>query len=411
VRLALPYLRERGWEPTVLCADATTVLAPRDELLQDSISPDIPVYRVPAYSERWTRFLAVGSLALRSYHRMSKMGEQLLKNHSFDLVFFSTTEFGLLPLGPKWQQQFGIPYVVDLQDPWVNEYYRNQGIRPPGGVVKHAIHQWFARRFEPHVIQNAGAVMVVSPHYIAALCQRYSYLDRNRFVTIPFATTLKDLEIACSSRVINRQFDRGDGIEHWVYVGRCGPDMDHSLRSILTAVKKFRESKSNISQGLRLHFIGTDYASNGTGKFWVKPIAGEMGISDLVVETPSRIPYFEALRCLVDSNAMIVPGSSDPSYTASKIYPYIATRKPLLTVFHEQSSVNALMARVGGGISIRFSSNTSSEETGTEIYERWIATNAYKNVSEIDNASFSEYLAPAMTDRIVDCFSIALGQR
>ncbi len=409
--MALPFLSDLGWKATVVCVDSEGVAAPLDPVLGSTIPSEIAVHRVQAYSMRWTKLVGVGSLAARSYRRISTCVDRLLASQEFDLIYFSTTEFGLFPLGPRWLKAFGVPYVIDLQDPWVNPYYRDNQVRPPGGYAKHRIHQWFATKQEPNVLRNASGIMVVSERYSRTLCDRYAFLDPGKFLTIPFAASLKDIDVATSSFVKNSCFDKSDGRTHWVYVGRCGPDMSYSLRSILASFKKYVRSQPDEAHQVLMHFIGTDYAAKDSCRFWVKPIAEELGIAQFIQEAPARIPYFEALRCLADADAVIVPGSSDSSYTASKIYPYIAARRPMLTVFHEESSVNNVVRRVGAGVNVTFSSDDHLTQTTDEIYARWFEGRGFEQASEINEDEFAKHLAPAMTDRMVQCFDAALCPR
>ncbi len=409
VRLALPYFESRGWRPTVVCVDSRCVAAPLDDVLASTIPPGVAVHRVPGYSRKWTRFLGIGSLAMRSYRQIASTAGRLLSEKKFDLVFFSTTEFGVLSLGPKWRKRFGVPYVVDLQDPWVNHYYRDNHLRPPGGTFKHALHQWAAAWLEPYVLQNASGIMVVSERYSTTLCRRYPFLNPDHFVTIPFAAALADVEVAASSLVSNPHFRNDDGRKHWVYVGRCGPDMKYALTCILGAFRKFLLNFPDEGRTIQLHFIGTDYAPTGSERYWVKPIAEELGLGEFVKETPGRVPYFEALRCLIDADAVLVPGSSDASYTASKIYPYIAVGRPLLTTFHQDSSVNDVMHRLRAGTCVTFSSADSVQDTTETVFQRWFTTRAFEVIPTIDSEQFTDFLAPAMTDRIIRCFEKARG--
>lgn len=408
VRLALPLLESRGWVPEVVCVDAARVIAPLDPLLMSTLPPRVAIHRVSAFSQRWTRRLGVGSLTARCYYQLSKAVDRLLREGSFDLVFFSTTEFGLLPLGITWLNRFQVPFVVDLQDPWVNPYYRENRLRPPGGIIKHSVHQWLAGWLERRVMQQAARIMVVSERYTETLCRRYDFLPRDKFVTIPFAATPTDLEVASSDQVTNPHFSRSDGKSHWVYVGRCGPDMTLSLGAFLTAFQKYTQTHVADASRIRLHFIGTDYAAAAAASYWVKPIAERLGIGEFVREQPARIPYFETLRCLLDADALIVPGSGDASYTASKIYPYIAASRPLLTVFHEDSSVNDVMRRASGGTAVSFSSEDDLDSLSGRIYARWFANRTFEVKPAMNNAAFEEFLAPAMTDRIVECFDRAI---
>jgi hypothetical protein len=63
----------------------------------------------------------------------------------------------------------------------------------------------------------------------------------------------------------------------------------------------------------------------------------------------------------------LVIGSVEPHYTASKIFPYILAEKPLLTVFHEQSSVVKILADTEAGEAITFSDQHPLSETVDKI--------------------------------------------
>jgi hypothetical protein len=103
VRLALPYLRARGWEPVVLA------LAPEmieggvvEPLLESTYPPDIRVLRVRGIPPAATRWAGIGSLWLRCGGAFRAAGTRLLAKEKFDLVFFSTTQFESFGLGPRW---------------------------------------------------------------------------------------------------------------------------------------------------------------------------------------------------------------------------------------------------------------------------------------------------------------------
>jgi hypothetical protein len=60
----------------------------------------------------------------------------------------------------------------------------------------------------------------------------------------------------------------------------------------------------------------------------------------------------------LDSHALAVLGSDAAHYTASKIFPYILARKPLLTIFHEASSVVQILQETQAGEVISFNSQS-----------------------------------------------------
>src|SRR5436305_9432596 len=123
IRMALPHLGEFGWDAHVLAVAAEDVEGFQDPDLVATLPADVPVTRVRAIPPQFTRKLGFGSLGLRSYWALKRAGTRLLQKKRFDLVYFSTTIFRAMSLGPLWKRRLGIPYVVDLQDPWVNDYY------------------------------------------------------------------------------------------------------------------------------------------------------------------------------------------------------------------------------------------------------------------------------------------------
>ena len=191
-------------------------------------------------------------------------------------------------------------------------------------------------------------------------------------------------------------FDPNDGLKHWVYVGRGGADMAVAVRALFAALasRKAESGKQKAEmEKLRLHFIGTSYAAAGHGVKSIEPLAAEYGLESIVCEHPDRIPYSGTLRCLLDADALIIPGSDDPGYTASKIYPYLLAEKPLLAVFHEQSSVVDLIRKVGGGTVISFATGEAPEAIAARIASEWLTTGGPEHALPLDQAAFAPYTA------------------
>ena len=63
IRLSLPYLRDNGWEPTVIAIDPESIEGGvRDDWLQKTYPGDIRVIRVKGVSSGLTRWAGVGNL-------------------------------------------------------------------------------------------------------------------------------------------------------------------------------------------------------------------------------------------------------------------------------------------------------------------------------------------------------------
>ena len=108
------------------------------------------------------------------------------------------------------------------------------------------------------------------------------------------------------------------------------------------------------------------------------------------------------------ADAIFVPGSDDPGYTASKIYPYILARRPLLTIFHKNSSVNEVLNHTKSGTAITFDENSTVESVAEEADRRWFLDKAYMRVPQTDWKQFAPYTARKMTGRLTQIFDEAL---
>src|SRR5205814_1521997 len=162
-RTALPFLEEYGWKAAVLAVHAKYVEGVEDPLLEKTFPATTRIVRTRALSVRLTRLFGLGSVALRALPFLWMAGNKLLRNErTFDLIFFSTTMFPVLILGPLWKRKYGIPYVVDYQDPWHSDYYNRTRTTPPGGRLKYWVSCLIARVLEPLVVRSADEFVVVS---------------------------------------------------------------------------------------------------------------------------------------------------------------------------------------------------------------------------------------------------------
>jgi hypothetical protein len=189
--------------------------------------------------------------------------------------------------------------------------------------------------------------------------------------------------------------------------------MTKALRILFTAIRERREREPERINALRLHFIGTDYAPAGRAMKSVEPIAREAGIADLVDERTSRVPYFEALKILTDSDGILLFGSDDPGYTASKLYPCILARKPILAVFHERSSVVEVLRRCNAGRAVTFRTDSTNGDILRDAIQQldWLLSLPKGYSPDTDWSEFAPYTAREMTRRQCEVFDRCVAKR
>jgi len=294
-------------------------------------------------------------------------GTRLLRKEKFDLVFFSNTQFVTFPLGRLWKGWFGVPYVIDIQDPWRTDYYERHGSRRPPGGWKYQFARLQAWLLEGWTYQRVDAVMSVSPNYLTELCTRYPSFARVPAEVILFGASRADLLHAAAHPRTQPLFSRKEGEIHLLYTGASGPVMPHSLAVLFDGLRRYREHRPENAARLRFHFVGTSYVAPGSGLPSVLPVAEACGVGDLVTEIPHRIGHLESLSWQLQADVLLLPGSSDLAYSPSKLYPYFLTGRPLLGLVFRNSVMEHLLDQLNCAHMVRFADQESKEQAYADL--------------------------------------------
>jgi len=400
LRLLLPHLAGQGVEAEVLVVDPACCADGLDPWQAEHLPASVSIHRVRGLSRRWSRLPGFGSIEARCYRALARTGSHLLRRKHFDLVYFSTTAFGCFPLGPLWKSRHGVPFVLDYQDPWVNDHYRRHPeISPPGGVYKYSVVDRLHRFQEPRVLRHVAGYTAVSAAYPAQLQARYPFAASIPSLVLPFPGCEEDFQHLDAIPASQLPFDPHDGLIHWVSIGRGGADLHMALSGLFEALA--RHAPAELRQRLRLHFLGTSYAAAGQGIPSIAPLAARYGISAIVDERTDRLPLSLTLATLKAADALLVLGSNDPGYTASKLVPYLLARRPLLAVMHERSFVCELLQRCGGGELVTFSSNTKPDLLASRIAGAWLASDRHPRLLPLDRKALRPHTAAGQAEQLV----------
>ncbi|HEY4302451.1 MAG TPA: glycosyltransferase [Candidatus Didemnitutus sp.] len=357
VRMSLPHFVDAGWEVVVLAADDREPLAPREPELLETIPAAVRVVRASVWSRRWTRWFGLNNLGLRALVATYRAGRRIMEELSFDLVYFSSTQVILFPLGRLWQAEFHVPYVIDLQDPWLNDFYRQPGAPKPPGGWKYAFAHGSARLFEGWTLVRAAHVISVSQPYLDAIARRYPWFNPTRGSVLTFGSPDADFAIARKRHAREKPVTPPVSALKIAYAGRLGPDMLEALEHLFRAVAVV----SREGRAVELYFHGTSYAPAGQGRATTTIMAERCGIGAQVHEFPARISYLDSLRILLETDAALLLGSTDPSYSPSKLYPTLLAGKPILAVAPSGTVLADKVAELGGAAMATFTGPLSAD--------------------------------------------------
>ena len=343
VRTSLPYFVEAGWEVTVLTVADPTPTAPLEPELTATVPASVRVEHAFCFSRHWTKFFGVNNVALRSLPFLFLAGCRLLTSRRPDVVYFSTTMFIVLPLGRLWKMFCGVPYVIDLQDPWVSDYYDRPGApRPPGGW-KYSIAQGLGRALEGWTMRGAAQVITVSAGYVDTLRVRYPWLRTIPATELPFGSPDPDLHrVAAEMKSRAPILPAADGVR-LAFAGALGPGMLAAVEVLFAAMAEVRRSGVPVSA----YFFGTSYSPQAQGRAATLALAAQYGLQDCVHEQPDRLRYFDALQVTLEADANLLFGSTDLAFTPSKILTVLAAGRPVVALAPAGSAMVPRLAQLG----------------------------------------------------------------
>jgi hypothetical protein len=338
IRQSINYYEKYGWKPIIISVDPRDTEAYKDETLLETIDSDINRHIVRIPPPGLTRKIGLGSIALRSLIPIYKEGNALIEKYKPDLIFFSTTQFPIMILGRLWKKKWNIPYVLDFQDPWHTEHYmklpKNQ--RPP--------KYWFSYRLnkflEPAALLNASGLISVTEAYIKTFHERYPLTKKIPYKIIPFGASEKDIDTKFH-KYIPKFFD--SSIMHKkkkiVYTGVINNEMLPIIELLFQAFDQIRKENILLLQNYCVAFIGTNYGSGKNKHSKLADLIAKYNLQDFVFEYEERLGYIATLQTQKNASILLLCGTTDKDYIASKLAPYMLSGNPILSIYHGSSAL------------------------------------------------------------------------
>ena len=254
----------------------------------------------------------------------------------------------------------------------------------------------------PHV----DAISAVSSATLASLRTRNLLRVDVPVEIIPIGAERRDHAVAAEwgRNLIVRE----EGTFHVAYLGTLTSRMLPALSVFLHAVS---QARSTASRRIALHLIGTSAQAGGNDQHDLRSLAAQSGvIADLHLH-PARVSYLDALRTMQEADLLLLVGSTDSHYTASKLFPYWLTGKPILGLFHRQSTIVGLAEELGGTRLIVYNESEPPETRVGELSALLAESVEGKTIVPPRNEqAFESYSADGVASRYARLFSkVAAG--
>ncbi|MBI2270819.1 MAG: hypothetical protein HYU69_10765 [Bacteroidetes bacterium] len=329
-RLIANFIHEFGWLPVILTVDPKFYEERPDPDIVKTVSPAIEINYVSAFNTL-KRFRFFGDIGIRAFGQLYKKAIEITKKNKIDFIWIPIPSFYTAVLGRLIYEKTGINYGIDYIDPWVNGFTNYDLL-----FSKAWLSNNLAKLLEPYAVKKASLISGVATSYYRPVLDRNFKNKTIEHIGMPYGFDPHDHEI----KIEGLQFPWNNipGCIPLVYAGAFLPKSHLFIELLFKSIAKLKmEGKWN--KNIHLYFLGTGIYPGKT----ITDHANENKVSDSIHEIPERFPFIHILNFLSASSGVMVIGSIENHYTASKIFQSLLSKKPVFAVFHKESSVVSIL--------------------------------------------------------------------
>jgi glycosyltransferase involved in cell wall biosynthesis len=391
-RLIGNYLKGLGWKPRVLTVKAKYFEEKPDLDFEKSFSKDFEVTRVEAFKATKPRI--IGDIGLRAFYQLYKGARKIIRDEQIDCIWIPIPSFYTALLGRVLHDKTCIPYGIDYIDPWVRDLTNQNNLRAK-------LSQLIARTLEPYAVKKATFISGVSTPYYWPVIER-NFKTPPVHVGMPYGFDPHDHEIVIED--LKTLWDEVPDCKPWIYAGAFLPNSHFFMDAFFKAVAQLRQ-EGNWDKAIRLYFIGTGpYPSKR-----ITAYAKDYGLEDIVIEHRERFPFLHVLNFLSKADRVLLFGSTEKHYTASKTFQCLLSKKPLLAMLHKESSAcQVLKETKADRFLYEYKEGLLKKEISQKLNK--ILLDFIKvNEWEIDLKPLDKYSAKRSAKILVDCMNTIVG--
>jgi len=356
-RLIANNISDFNWHPIVLTVAHQFYEEEFDWDFTKTIGEDIEVIytrAIPVFKPR-----IIGDIGLRSLFFLYNAAKKIIQLRKIDFIWIPVPSFYTALLGPWLYNKFRIPYGIDYIDPWIRDISSRRNWR---SVISLLLARWL----EPIAVKKASLITGVAYEYYRPVLKRnFPYLlgDVNSLkspylhvstsprlpvnhstglpithFSFPYGFDPNDYNVIPANREL--PWDKNTTIPI-VYAGAFLPNARITMELLFQSLEKMKK-EGKIPDGIKFYFIGT---GSYTGPS-ISELSKKSDIAEMVEEKRERLPYLTILHLLKNAHGVMVIGSTEPHYTASKLYQALLSTRPVMALLHQRSQAYEVLKEI-----------------------------------------------------------------
>ena len=356
-RLVANFLPNHGWQPVVLTVDEKYYEEPLDPDMLKTVAGHVEVVKTESLSViQVMGKRVIGDIGIRAFGHLYREAKAIIQSRKIDFIWIPIPSWYTSILGRLLFQRYRIPYGIDYIDPWVSQ------LAPHHKTFSRA---WLARLvallLEPIAVHKASLLSGVATPYYQGVLDRNFKTRPIAHVGMPYGFDPNDHRIPLTD--IDYPWSCEATVRPFVYAGAFLPQSHLFVRCLFQAMANLVK-KGEWAANTHFYFLGTGHYGGTT----IAEYANRSGVSHLVTEVHERYPFLHIQQFLRDSAGVLILGSTEKHYTASKTFQCLLSGRPIWTVLHAASSAaDIIKACSADQFSTFYEENTTEEDLITQF--------------------------------------------
>lgn len=387
-RLISNFLPNYGYHPIILTVDEDFYEEELDYDFIKTVAPTTEVIKVSA-NPVTNKNRLVGDIGIRAFKQLKSKAIELISEREISFLWVPIPSYYCAVIARQIYNSTKVLYGIDYIDPWV---------KPKDAAGAFLSKAWLsnqvAKLLEPYAVAKASLISGVATSYYQPVLDRNFKNKHILHVGMPYGFDPNDHWIDLPD--LKLPWD-AQNEEVYLYAGALLPKSIMFLKALFGTIKGMK-SDSQWDNRKKLYFIGT----RSTKENSVVKYAKEFGIEDVVVEIPERRPFLHILYYLSQSKGLLVLGSTEEHYTASKIFQSILSLRPIFPIFHHKSSATEILKLSNAdNYLVKY-----EEDVDISIFQRLVETNFKKFIDgdfwAVNVEALDKYSAKISTKLLVE---------
>lgn len=257
-------------------------------------------------------------------------GLRLHEEHPFDLVLATGNPFSAFAAAQSLSDSTGCPYVLDYRDSWTLDLFTNRPAFPPA----HPAHRW-----EADFMASASAVAFVNTALRNWHAERYPDAAE-RMTVVPNGWDPDVLPRTGSTGPVE------DGVVHYAYVGTV--TAQQPVMRMAAGFRELRRRTDSFTPRLHLHgHLGyfADNAEKLQRKLGIGPFLSEDEPDPRLIAYEGPVSKTAVGQVYDRSDVLVFLAGGSRYVTSGKIFEYMATGKPIVSVHKDRSAAEEYLER------------------------------------------------------------------